>query len=412
MFKIALRNIFRNKRRSALTGLSIAVAVMIAVYIWSLICGVMDNLFDNTIRMLNGHIRILNTEYVKREKMMPLEANIQNYTAVEKVADQNPNVMQTVGRIKFGVLLEYKGNNKPVLGTGIVPEVEGQISRLDQKIVQGRMIRMGQEEMNIGANLANDLGLKLGDTLTVVTQTAYGSITAMNLKIVGVFSYGVVSIDKTTFFLPLDKAQQLLDLDNAVTEIFVFIKDMNQARGVAKELKASLNQVYPGQFTTKAWQDQGILSVYMGLAKNMYGSIYFLILFLASFTILNTMFMSVLERTKEIGMMKSLGMKNRQIMGVVLLEALLIGTIASFIGAIWGSGVAYYLATEGIDFTATFEAMKGTMNFPISSVYRAIFSWGIVFFGFCMGILFSVVAAIPPALRAAKMEPTEALREI
>jgi len=411
MFKIALRNIFRNKRRSVLTGLSIAVAVMIAVYLWSLLTGIMDNLFDNTIRMTNGHVRILNTEYVKREKMMPLEANIPNYIPVERIAEANPNVTFAAGRIKFGVLMEYKGNNKPVFGTGIVPETESNISRLDQKIVQGRMIRAGQEEMNIGVNLANDLGLKLGDTLTIVTQTAYGSITAMNLKIVGIFSYGVVSIDSRTFFLPLDKAQQLLDLDNSVTEIFVFIKDMNKAQEVAQEIKASLEQVYPGRYTAKAWQDQGILFLYMGLAKNMYGFIYFLVLFLASFTILNTMYMSVLERTKEIGMMKALGLKDRQIMGVVLLEALLIGTMASFIGAIWGSGIAYYLTVVGIDFTATFEQMKD-FNFPLSSVYRAIFSWGIVFFGFCMGILFSVVAAIPPAFRAAKMEPTEALREL
>ncbi|MFC1571656.1 ABC transporter permease [Candidatus Margulisiibacteriota bacterium] len=411
MFKIALRNIFRNKRRSVLTGLSIAVAVMIAVYLWSLISGVMDNLFDNTIRMTSGHVRILNTDYVKREKMLPLEANIPDYQALEKLAAENPNVTLTVGRIKFGVLMDHQGKNKPVVGTGIIPEIESKVSRLDQKMVQGRMIRLGQEEMNIGTNLAQELGLKLGDTLTVVTQTAYGSITAMNLKIVGIFSYGIVSIDKTTFFLPLDKAQQLLDLDGAVTEIFIIVKDMNKAQKVSQEIKASLEQAYPGQYTTKAWQDQGILFLYMGLAKRVYGTIYFLILFLASFTILNTMFMSVLERTKEIGMMKSLGMKNRQVMGVIMLEALLIGTIASLIGALWGSGIAYYLTVVGIDFTATFEAM-GDFNFPISSVYRAIFSWGIVFFGFCMGILFSVVAAIPPALRAAQMEPTEALREI
>lgn len=394
-----------------MSGLSIAVAVMVAVYLWSLLTGIMDNLFDNTIRMTNGHVRILNEDYVKREKMMPLEANIPNYIPVEKIAEENPNVTMAVGRIKFGVLLEHKGNNKPVLGTGIVPKAESQISRLDQKIVEGRMIQEGREEMNIGANLARDLGLKLGDTLTVVTQTAYGSITAMNLKIVGIFSYGVVSIDKTTFFLPLSKAQQLLDLEGAVTEIFVFIKDMNKAPEVAKEIQVGLDQAYPGQYTTRAWQDQGILFVYMGLARNMYGFIYFLVLFLASFTILNTMYMSVLERTKEIGMMKALGLKDRQVMGVILLEALLIGTIASFIGAIWGSGIAYYLAVVGIDFTATFEQM-GNFNFPLSSVYRAIFSWGIVFFGFCMGILFSVAAAIPPAIRASKMEPTEALREI
>ncbi|MBU0573880.1 MAG: ABC transporter permease [Candidatus Margulisbacteria bacterium] len=411
MFKIALRNIFRNKRRSILTGLSISVAVMIAVYLWSLISGIMDDMFDNMIRLNVGHVRILNKDYIKRERMLPLEANIPNYLEAEKVIAEDPDVTLSVGRIKFGVLLENEGNNKPVFGTGIVPAAESRISNLDKKIVEGRMIEDDQEEMNIGVNMAQDLGLKLGDTLTVVTQTAYGSITAMNLKIVGIFSFGVQSIDKTTFYMPLSKAQQLLDLSNSVTEIFVYVKDKNKAPQAARTIQAALEKAYPGQYTAQAWQDQDILYFYMTIARNVYGGLYFLVLFLASFTILNTMFMSVLERTKEIGMMKSLGMKNRQVMGVVLLEALLIGTIASFIGAIWGAGVSYYLAVVGIDFTATFEKM-GTLNFPLSYVYRAIFSWGIIFFGFCMGVLFSLLAAIPPAIRAAQMEPTEALREI
>ena len=411
MFKLALRNIFRNKRRSILTGLSIAVAVMVAVYLWSLISGIMDNLFDNMIRFNNGHVRILNSEYVKRERMLPLEANIKNYFDLLKLAERNQSVTLAVGRIKFGVLLEHNGKNKPVFGVGIVPSAESQISHLDQNIVEGRMIQPGQGEMNIGTGLARDLGLKLGDTLTVVTQTAYGSISAMNLKIVGIFNYGAQSIDKTTFFIPLSKAQQLLDLQGTVTEIFVFVKDMYKAPEVSKEIRSRLDNTYPNQFTTQAWQDQEILYFYMVVARNVYAGLYFLVLFLASFTILNTMFMSVLERTKEIGMMKALGMKDHQVMGIVIIEALIIGTIASFIGAIFGSLISYYLATKGLDLTSTFESM-GTLNFPISSVYRAIFSWGIVFFGFCMGILFSVAAAIPPSLRAAKMAPTEALREI
>jgi putative ABC transport system permease protein len=412
MFKIALRNIFRNKRRSILTGLSIAVAVMIAVYLWSLITGIMDDLFDNMIRLNYGHVRILNSEYVKRERLLPLEANIPDYQAIEKVVlAADPNVTLTVGRIKFGVLLEHKGKNKPVFGNGIDPKIESRISHLDQKIVQGRMIEEGKEEINIGVNLARDLGLKLGDTLTVVTQTAYGSISAMNLKIVGIFSFGVQSLDTTNFFLPLDKAQKLLDLDNKVTEIFIYIKDMNQASAAAKAIQAGLDKTYSGKYQAKAWSEQEILYFYMMIARNTYAFLYFLVLFLASFTILNTMFMSVLERTKEIGMMKALGMKDRQVMGMVVLEALLISTIASFIGAIWGSLVAYYLATVGLDLTATFEQM-GQINFPLSYVYRAVFSWGIIFFGFCMGILFSVLASIPPALRAAQMAPTEALKEI
>lgn len=420
MFKIALRNIFRNKRRTALTGGVIALAVMLAIFLWSFISGVVDGMFDNMIRLTNGHIRILNEDYVKREKMLPLEANIQNYQEVEKIAQANPNVTYTAGRIKFGVLLDYKGRNKPVLGTGVVPKTESKISRLDQKIVEGRMIRIGEEEINIGERLAQELGLKLGDTLTIVTQTAYGSITAMNLKIVGLFSYGVPSVDRTTFYLPLDKTQELLDLDNpstelgagAVTEIFIIVKDMNKAPEVAKEIRTRLQQIYPGQYTTKSWQEMGILFLYMGLAKRIYGSIYFMILFLASFTIFNTMFMAVMERAKEIGMMKSLGMKNRQVVGIILLEATAVGVIFGFIGSVAGGLLAYWGNVYGIDYTSTFEAMKGTFNLPISYVYRTIVSWKIIAFGFCMGILFSVIAAIPPALRAAQMEPTEALREI
>jgi len=412
VFKIALRNIFRNKRRTALTGGVIALAVMLAIFLWSFISGVVDDMFDNMIRLTNGHIRILNTDYVKREKMLPLEANIPNYQEVEKVAKANPNVTYTAGRIKFGVLLDYKGKNKPVLGTGVVPKTESKISNLDQKISSGRMIQMGQEEINIGERLAKELGLKLGDTLTIVTQTAYGSITAMNLKIVGLFSYGVPSVDKTTFYLPLDKAQELLDLDNSVTEIFIIVKDMDNAPKVAQEIRTSLEKIYPGQYTTKSWQEMGILFLYMGLAKRIYGSIYLMILFLASFTIFNTMFMAVMERSKEIGMMKSLGMKNRQVVGIILLEAVTVGVIFGFIGSIAGGLLAYWGNVYGIDYTATFEAMKGTFNLPVSYVYRTIVSWQIILFGFCMGVLFAVIAAIPPAIRAAQMEPTEALREI
>ncbi|MCU0641353.1 MAG: ABC transporter permease [Candidatus Margulisbacteria bacterium] len=410
MLRLALRNVFRNKRRSFLTGLSIAVAVMIAVYLWSLVSGILDDMFDNMVRLNNGHVRVLNKNYVKRERMMPLGENIPDYRAISQAAQDAPNVTLAVGRIKFGILLENQDKSKPVFANGIVPETESRISHLDQKIVEGRLIQAGEAEMNIGVNLARDLDLKVGDTLTVLTQTAYGSVAALNLKIVGIFSFGVQSIDKSTVYIPLDKTQQLLDLDNRVTEIFVFIREMNRSRPAAREIQAILDRDFPGQYLARAWQDEGIIYFYMTWARYAYAFLYFLVLFLSSFTILNTMFMSVLERTHEIGMMKALGMKDRQVMWVIVLEALLIGGIASVIGAAWGAGIAYYLATVGIDFTKTFDQM-GRINLPISYVYRAIFSWGIISFGLGMGILFSALAAVPPALRAARLEPTEALRE-
>lgn len=410
MFKIALRNILRNKRRTFLAGISISAAVMIVIYLWSFVMGIVDRTLDNYFRLNIGHIRILNTDYVKRQKMLPLESNIENYLEVEKIAKKNPEVVLTTGHIKFGVLLEHQDQTKPVVGVGIEPDKEEQVSHLSQFIIAGRKIKPGREEINVGDKLAGELGLKLGDNLTIVTQTAYGSIAAMNLKIVGIFRFSVPSVDGKIFYMPLSKTQELLDLVGRVTEIFVLIKNMDDAPAVAQEIKVNLNKVFPGKLALKPWQDETFLAIWMRLAKYAYGLICFLVLLLASFTILNTMFMAVLERTREIGMMKSLGMRNRQVVGIILLEAMLIGIFASLLGALLGAGIAYYLSVVGIDFTATLGKIK--FDVPVNYVYRALFRWSFVLAGFGMGVFFSILAAIPPALRAAKMEAAEALRAV
>lgn len=255
MFKLALRNVFRNRRRTILTGVSIGLAVMVVIYLWSFIMGIMEGSFDLTIRSQSGHIRILNSDYLRREKMLPLETNIDDYASIKKIAASDPEVMIATGRIKFGVLLEHKGKNKPVLGTGIDPGKEEGIIALSQKMVEGRPIVLGMEEVNIGFRMSKELDLKLGDTLTVITQTAYGSISAMNLKVVGIFSFGTPTIDTKVFYMPLDKAQQLLDLSGKVTEILLITKDSDKARLVARRIANRFSDKY----SVKAWQDHGIL---------------------------------------------------------------------------------------------------------------------------------------------------------
>jgi putative ABC transport system permease protein len=412
MIRIALRNIFRNKRRTILTGLSILFAVMMVIYLWSLINGVMDDVFENSIRLSSGHLRILHNDYVRREKMLPLEANIPQSKQIIKLLSANKNITHIQERIKFGVLMEHKGKNQPVIGVGITPEKEEPISHLSQKIIAGRKIKNSQEEINIGEKLAADLNLKIGDTITLVTQTAYGSVAAMNLKIVGIFKFSIPSIDHKFFFMPLDKVQELLDLQNRVTEIFVLVKNKQKMQLITPQIMMDLNALNKDTYTIKTWQDQGMIYLWMRIAKTVYGFLYAIILILASFTIFNTMFMTVLEQSKEIGMLKSMGMKNRDLLLLVLTEASFIGLFSSFIGAILGALIAFYLATYGIDFTAIFDKMGGSFNLPISYVYRAVFRWSYVFTGFALGITVSILAAIPPGLRAARMRPVDSLREI
>ncbi len=404
MLKIALRNVFRNGRRSILTGLSIVFSVAIFIFTWSLIQGEVVGIFDAFTRIQSGHVRLMHSEYAKREKMLPLQYNIADYENVRAKLSQFPEVKIATGRIKFGVLLDYNGNTKQILGIGFDPQAEESILGLSKKMIQGRLIGVGTDEVNIGIILAKEFGLKLGDTLTVVTQTVYGSFGAKNLKVVGIFNYGSPTIDRRTFFISIPTAQQLLDLSSGVTEIFIMLKDENQARPFA----AQLNKLFAEQYKAIAWQDQGAIYYFMMVVQYIFGFIMVIIVVLSAFTILNTMYMTVLERTREIGMMKALGMKNGQLVGMVMLEALVLGILASLIGALLGTIAMYLLTLYGIDVTRTVSKM----DFPTPYVYYGVFNWLYTLMGFLLGLAAAVLASIFPALRAAQLEPTEALHEI
>jgi len=406
MFKLALRNVLRNKRRSFLTGLSIAFAVMIVIFLWTFVSGILVGMFNNYVTNSVGHIRVLNTDYLKREMMLPLSATVPDYQRLINTLEQDQSVKLATGRIKFGVLMDIKGKNKPVLGIGIDPQREEAVLGLSQKMVSGKVLAAGTSETIVGIGLAKELGLKIGDTLTVITQTAHGSLSGLNLKIAGIFSLGIASIDNRTFYLSLGQAQQLLDMDGRVTEVFILIKDPDKAVQVA----AGIGKTLPAGLTAVPWQANGFLYYMMTIIKNLYGAIYAFILLLASFTILNTMFMAVMERTREIGMMKALGMKEGEIGRLITLEALILGTMASLIGAAGGTLLAYYVSTVGIDYTAAFKQIRD-IEIPLAYVYRGEFSWLTILVGFLLGILFSVLASIFPARRAAKLDAAEAMKE-
>jgi putative ABC transport system permease protein len=266
------------------------------------------------------------------------------------------------------------------------------------------VIQAGSDEVNIGAKMARDLKLKLGDTLTVVTQTAYGSMSAKNFKVVGIYSFGSPVIDRKIFLIPLGSAQYLLDLSASASELFVIANDLKAARPIAKKISALIG---PG-FRTTAWQDQGAVYIFLVLVRWLYLIILAFIVLLSAFTILNTMFMSVLERTREIGMMKALGMTNRELITIILLEALVLGALACLVGAALGAGMSYYLSVHGLDESATVQ----NMEFPAYNIFYSDFGWKYIAIGFIIGLICSVLAAVFPALRAAKLEPTEALHEI
>ena len=380
--------------------------------------GVLEGTFDNYIRLQAGHIKIYNAEYVNKERLLPLDVPVSDYEAMQKNVSGIDGIDLITPRIRFGVMLNVNGNNENSIGIGIDPIEERNILQLEKLLTAGsRYFKTGEAEMLIGKRLADTLDVKLGDTITVITQTAFSSLGAMNFKVVGMTESGIIYLDKSTFYIPIDKCQELLDMDGMATELVIMTKDKEDTSRLAGEIATRLDTSGivgkeshfvrgDDKYEVIPWQSQGDLYSAISTSKISMSVIGGIILVVAGLTILNTMLMSVFERTREIGMMMAMGMKGRRIIVLFLFEALAIGVLGGIAGCIVGGGIAILTEHTGLDFSSAME----NVSLPIGGIIYPHFEFASILKAFAFGIAIAAVASLYPAYRASRMQPTEALR--
>jgi len=402
IIKLAVRNFFRNARRSFISGLSVAIAIMAILFAQSYIEGIFKNINENIIKLVSGHINLVTPEYKRQERLLPLSESIllddEFYAAVK-----NKDITHISPRIKFGVLLGEEELSVPALGYAFTPEIEKEISGLQTRLVKGTYISTGERAAIVGAGLARRLGLTVGDTLTIITRTAYDSPTGITVRINGIFETGIGGVDRSIFYIPLDIGQYMLDMEGLATEVVVQLKDKDQAVAIASDIHSRTGLL------AIPYQHNSMLR-YLNVAYIIYGILYFIILVVACSTIANTMLMVVFERTREIGMMKAMGLNTWSIIGILMMEAALIGLIGSLVGTIFGSILSYWLKFQGIDISIASSTSSQSLPFgPIIYLSPTPF---IVFGAFMFGLIATIVVAFLPISRVTKLKPAEALRSI
>ncbi|MEO0092898.1 MAG: FtsX-like permease family protein [candidate division WOR-3 bacterium] len=402
LIKLAYRNFRRNTRRSIISGISIAIAVTLIIFTQSYIKGFTQNISDNIIKLLSGHIRITTKEYERRERLLPLSEAIDLTPEFYEVV-QAEAVKFIAPRIKFGVLLGKDELSIPALGYAIDPIIERQISGLDKRIISGSYLDSATNATIIGKELARRLNLTVGDTLTLVTRTAYDSPTGINLVVRGIFSIGIGGIDRSLFYIPLSVGQKLLDLNEKATEVALVLKKTDQTKPISARLRTKLDySIVPFQYNS--------LLRYINAFTIVYYLIYAIILIVACSTIANTMIMVVFERTREIGMMKAMGFSNRSVVGLLLLEATIIGVIGSFIGTVIGAGISYWLKIKGLDFSKI--SSTASTDLPFGPIIHFQPSFTTLISTFVMGIIFTVLVAYLAVRRTVRLDPAQALKTI
>lgn len=410
LFTMAVRNLGRNKRRSLLAGLSVLISLMLILFMNGLMGGMMGSIVKNYTKNDVGHVNITTEGYRSRERFMPVNEAIPDSAALVHAIEQLPELRGRISmaaeRIRFGVVLSSGPSSKTALGIAGDPEKEKSLLMLNRSILPGGSYLAGPGEAILGEVLARDLGLGVGDTLKVVTQRADYGLGFKRFTIAGIFRTRVSTLDNAVFQIGLADARELLALGGGAQQVLVMLKDYRDSDKAAALIGAALEKAGNSGLSVLSWTRIGDFPRFVNMAQTMYMYIYVVVAFLGAFIITNIMMMVVLERRKEIGILKSMGMPKRDILGLFLMEGTLLGMAGSAVGVILGLGLNAVLGRVGMDFSASLAGFEWPMdNVVYPSVNPAM---GLAFFA--LGSIVAATVSLLPSRSAAKMNPIDAIR--
>ena len=417
--KMAWRNIFRFKRRTVITFISSSLGLAMLILSLSLMNGIDKDSMNNIINSQQSHLTIFSKGYYEKKDKLPLKPSIQHpETVIEKI-DSIPGVMAVEERIRFGATIIRGSDELPCIGIAVSPQKNPHMFNIKESLVEGKWLAE-DEAILIGRNMADDMGLKVGDLVTLRLITSMEddlfSWNAIDVTVRGIFDTQNPGVDRSTLFIPLSIAQKALTLEDQATEIAIRLHEGTDSEIdlVKKGLEEKLDAVNQNM-NLYSWKEleSSFLSVSEMKTRNS-AIIIMVMLIIAAVGIVNTMLMAVMERTREIGMIAALGMKRREIMALFIIEGGIIGIIGSFFGCIIGGLAAGYFELKGLSLDAFGETMTRMSEsiYPVQGIFYADLTAGVLIKVFVFGTVISLLASAWPARKAARMDPISALRHI
>ena len=401
ILKIASRNIFRQKRRTILT----ALAMIVGFALLSVTIGLSDGAYGNIISMFTrnrmGHIQVHREGYLNKPS---LYETIDGYTTIGEVIENSPGVEAWTPRVYAAGLGSVGEKSTVVQIIGVDVTRETQATRFDKKVVQGSTLAAtASHEAVIGTGLAKILSAKIDSEIVIFSQGADGSLANDIYKIVGIAESGDDVTDRVACYLHIEDAQELFVLEGRAHEIVVIISNINQVGKVTNAIEASLNdstlEVAPWQVVAK--------SFYRAMKADQQGDAIarWVIMLIVAIGVLNTVLMSVLERTREYGVLKAIGTTPMQIFWLVTCEVVIIALGSICVGALLGVLANYLLSIYGITYPE--EITYGGMK--LKTLYAEVNARSLIIPAITV-MLSATIVSLFPAIKAARILPAKAMR--
>jgi ABC-type lipoprotein release transport system permease subunit len=409
LWKIALRNTARHRRRTVITAAVMTVGIASFILFDSVIAGMDRMTIDNMEKYTVSSIKVRNPAYVDDIAATPLDKGLSD-------ADRAMAALAGLGvpatrRLRFVAAVSDYEDQTPLIADAVDPAGDGRVFGIGESAAEGSWLSPGDRKTAvIGAGLAEEMGIGVGDYVLVSAQTVDDVTNADEYRIIGLVSTPSMEINRSGLFISLEDAWELLGARGLVTEVDAALpraSSLGAAVAQGDAVAARLRSALPGDRVDPI---SVLAKDYLGLrnfkAKNTY-VIIFIVLLIAAVGIVNTILMSVYSRIREIGVLRAYGMTRKDISRLFLLEGLSIGLIGSTAGLVVGILSNALMVAKGYDLTP-FAAGMGSL--PLTGVLRGEWNPSTIAFGFIFGIIVALVSAQIPARKAAKLEPTDALR--
>jgi len=397
-FKLAFRNLGRNKSRSLLSALAVGAGMALLLLMVSVLEGEMTGALQNTIRLQSGHLQIRPASYEEGKVSMKWEDLIADPNQVAEQIKSLPQVIVATPRLIASSILTLSDESKGVQILGIDPDSAANQPFRDGMIA-GEFIKADDREgILIGNILADKLSLHVGDKVNLLVTTSNGDVNEQLFTVRGIFTTRTPGYDESTIFMPLAKAQAITATENHASTIFVMLQNSEDADAVAQALQSN-------NYKILTWREQNLfITQFEDYANAFFVVIYLIVLGITATVVTNTLVMAVFERTREIGILAAIGMKGRGIMAQFLAEAALLATGGVIGGLLIGGALVAYFTVYGIyigDYGITGVLFEDRIYAHLTldnTITLTIVTY-----------IITLVASLYPARLAARMEPVEAL---
>jgi len=406
LWSVAWRNLWRHRRRSLITAAAAATAVAMVMATMAFMDGMLTDLFEVMVEQKLGHVQVRHPDFPTRRQVWD---TVTDRTDLLERIDAMPDTVASSPTLSSYGLLGGASESAGARIVGIDPARDQRVTPLHERVIEGRYLAEAPAlEILLGWSLAEDIQVGVGDEVVAVTQASDGSVGNELYTVVGLYRTGDEAMDNAGGYLHLADAEDLFVLHDQAHGVTLLTDGPDAIEPFVAAVRAEVGgadlEVLPW------WEASPQTAQLMAFRDTTAFMLLGIVFSVAAFVVVNTMLMSVFERTRELGLLMAIGLRPTSVVWLVVLESLFLAAIAAVLGLVLGGVLDWYLVVHGIDFSWAVPDGFSSQGMVLDPLIMGEVNADAVILTVLAVFVVAPLASLWPAIRAARLQPVDAMR--